>query len=316
MFIVFGGFFCAKENSSGNVPEDLVIFHAGSLAVPFREVSERFKKRFPGVNIRAESAGSRDTARKVSDLGRRCDVLASADYEVIDSLLIPEHADFNIRFAANEMVIAYTDDSAYADTITSRNWPEVLLAEGVIFGRSDPNRDPCGYRTVMVLQLAEKHYRIPGLAGRLGEKNGSKFIRPKEVDLLALLEVGEIDFLFIYRSVALQHQLRFVLLPDEVNLKSVRFRDLYATVTVDLSGKEPGQYVTRRGAPMVYGVTIPRNCRNRESAEAWVRLLLSEVGREVMERNGQPSIAPPLTDQLGMLPDSLKSLCRATGEGE
>ena len=308
------GVACRKHDPAGKAADELVIFHAGSLAVPFREVSERFKEQFPNVVVKAEAAGSRDTARKVSDLARQCDVLGSADYKVIDNLLIPEHADFSIRFATNEMVIAFTEHSAYATKITAENWPKLLLDDDVIFGRSDPNRDPCGYRTVMVFQLAERHYQIPGLARRLNQKHNRKYIRPKETNLLGLLEAGEIDFLFIYRSVASQHGLKFVVLPNEVNLKSTQLTDLYATASVQLTGKKPGEYITRRGAPMVYGVTIPKSCKNRELAEAYVRLLLSDAGQEIMRENGQPAIAPALTDHFDLLPSTLQPLCKAIGE--
>lgn len=47
-----------------------------------------------------EAAGSRDCARKIRDLKRPCDVLASADYLVIEQLLVPDYADWNICFAA------------------------------------------------------------------------------------------------------------------------------------------------------------------------------------------------------------------------
>ncbi len=306
----------AQKNARSRAKGNLVIFHAGSLSVPFREVSRLFNERYPNVSIRAEAAGSRDTARKVSDLGRSCDVLGSADYKVIDNLLIPEHADFNIRFATNEMVIAYTDRSTHAGGITAENWPYVLLADTVMFGRSDPNRDPCGYRTVMIFQLSERYYEIPGLGRKLQEKHARKFIRPKETDLLALLEAGEIDYLFIYRSVASQHGLKFITLPDEVNLRSAEFAELYANATVEVTGKKPGEFMTRKGAPMVYGVTIPKNCENRELAEAWVESLLSAEGRAIMERNGQPAIVPALTSQFDALPEILKPLCKAIDDVE
>lgn len=308
----------AAENriAADSAGGELVIFHAGSLAVPFREVSARFNEMYPNVRIKAEAAGSRDSARKISDLGRSCDVLGSADYRVIDTLLMPRHAVFNIRFATNEMVIAYTPDSSRADAISADNWPEVLLDEGVAFGRADPNRDPCGYRTVMVFQLAERYYKIPGLARALQDKHRRRYIRPKETDLLALLEVGEIDFLFIYRSVALQHGLEFVPLPDEVNLESPELAGLYATAEVQLSGNKPGELLTRKGAPMVYGVTIPSNSPNRELAEKWVGLLLSSTGRDIMKRNGQPPIAPPRTAQFERLPQRLRSVCRPIGDGD
>ena len=177
-------------------------------------------------------------------------------------------------------------------------------------GRSDPDLDPCGYRTLMVFQLAEKHYKIPGLANKLEVKD--RYIRPKETDLLALLEFGEIDYLFIYRSVATQHGLNMILLPDQMNLKSSGFSETYNTATVRISGKRPGQLITCRGEPMIYSITIPKTVKNEEAAQSWIALLLSEKGREIMEINGQPCISPAKAEPINKLPDNLKPFCKET----
>jgi molybdate/tungstate transport system substrate-binding protein len=161
----------------------------------------------------------------------------------------------------------------------------------------------------MTFQLAEKQYDIPGLAAKLTEKDGQKYIRPKETDLLALLEAGEIDYLFIYRSVGEQHSLNLLLLPDEVNLKRAELADLYATATVELTGKEPGEFITQTGAPMVYGITMPFKAEQQEMALAYIALLLSPEGQAIMEGNGQPSINPAYCEQYDALPDMLKPLC-------
>ena len=289
---------------------DLVIFHAGSLSIPFRDLAKAFLKKHPGVNVHAEAAGSRHCARKISDLGRRADIMASADYKVVRNLLMPKHADFNIRFATNEMAIAYTAKSRQASEIQGDNWHKILLDPAVRFGRSDPNSDPCGYRTVMVFQLAEKRYGVTGLAAKLRAKHGRRFIRPKETDLLSLVEAGEIDYLFIYRSVAAQHGLKMILLPDEVNLSSTKHRKLYRTATVRVTGKKPGSYITRRGEPMVYSITIPKRARNRKLAEAFVAFLLSKEGRGIIEKNGQPFLWPMAMDGADKLPASLRALVR------
>ena len=194
---------CSREEKTDDT-RDLIIFHAGSLSVPFKEISEAFERENPGVKVLLEAAGSRTCARKITDLGRRCDVMASADYSVIDALLIPEHAAWNIKFASNEMAIVYHGGSRSAGEINADNWHEILLRDGVAFGRSDPNSDPCGYRAVLTVKLAEGHYGLEGLSGSLLEKD-NEYIRPKETDLLALLESGTIDYIFLYRSVAQQH---------------------------------------------------------------------------------------------------------------
>ncbi|MFC1676229.1 tungstate ABC transporter substrate-binding protein WtpA [Planctomycetota bacterium] len=270
---------------------ELIIFHAGSLAVPFKQICEEFSRTDPSVNISCEAAGSRICARKITDLNRPCDIMASADYTVIDTLLIPKHADFNIKFASNQMVIAFHENSAIARQINKNNWFEILLKKNVAFGRSDPNSDPCGYRSVFVMKLAEKYYNRPGLAVEMAGKD-QKYIRPKEVDLLALLEAGELDYIFIYRSVAKQHGLKILTLPDQINLSNAEFADFYKTASIRLTGKRPGEFITKKAQPILYGVTIPKNASNRELAERFLKFLLDPgKGGVILEKNGQNFIA-------------------------
>ncbi|MBN2209284.1 MAG: tungstate ABC transporter substrate-binding protein WtpA [Candidatus Coatesbacteria bacterium] len=290
----------------------LVVFHAGSLAVPLKKISDAFMKEHPKVTVLLEAAGSRDCARKIADLKRPCDVLASADYVVIDELLIPEHADWNIKFASNEMAIVYQDSSRGSDRINRDNWFEVLMEEGIRFGRSDPNADPCGYRAIMTMKLAEKYYNKPKLAEKMLKKD-TRYVRPKAVDLLALLETHTIDYFFEYTSVAQQHGLKCLLLPDEVNLKKPELADLYRTVSVDVTGKKPGEVTAQKGAPMVYGVTIPKSSPNPEAALAFVQFLLDkDKGMAVMERSGQPSVVPSPTATYDKLPTSLRKYAERT----
>ena len=295
----------ANEKAS-EVSGQLVIFHAGSLAVPFKQICEEFNRHYPRVKIVCEAAGSRVCARKITDLHRACDIIASADYTVIDTLLIPEYAEWNIKFAGNEMVIAYSADSRRASDINRDNWYDILLKKGVAFGRSDPNADPCGYRTVLVITLAEKFYNRPGLTAKMLAKD-QRYIRPKEVDLLALLEAGQLDYIFIYRSVAEQHKLKYLTLPDEINLKKAAFADFYKTSSVRLTGKNPGTFITKTGAPIIYGISIPRNAPNPKIALAFLAFLLdADKGGAILEKNGQAAVVPAPTDTFDKLPESLK----------
>ena len=289
--------------------ENLMVFHAGSLAVPFKALAKAFSKQHPQVSIDLEAAGSRTCARKITDLKRPCDVMASADFTVIDELLIPQYADWNISFATNEMAIAYRPDAPGAKTINGQNWYKTLLQKGTQYGHSDPNSDPCGYRTLLVWQLAEKYYQTPGLYPKLMEGCPPKNIRPKETDLIALLEVGEIDYLFIYRSVCEQHKMPFVVLPDQINLKSVRYEKFYNQAAVKISGKKPGDFITKTGKPMVYGITIPKNAPNRNMAIRFVAFVVGPEGQKIMRENGQPPISPPrASGALNQLPPLLQKL--------
>ena len=290
-----------SEELSGTLP----IFHAGSLTIPFAQVSEEFNKLYPGVEILLESAGSLTTIRKVTELHKECGVIGSADYTAIPPLMFPEYADWYIIFATNQMVIAYTDNSLFGNEINKDNWYEILQRDGVKYGRSNPDRDPCGYRTLMVWQLAEDYYNAPGLYDKLYGAAG-ELIRPKEVDLIALLESGDLDYAFEYLSVASQHKLNFVALPAEIDLSSQEFRDYYSKVKVEIAGKKPGETITKTGKPIVYGITIPKNAPHPELAILWVDFLLSSDGIAIMEANGQPPIIPAVTNDKSKLPDELR----------
>jgi len=295
------------KRQSFSLSSELIIFHAGSLAVPFKQICEEFNRQYPELKIFCEAAGSRICARKIADLHKPCDIIACSDYNVIDSLLIPEYADWNIKFASNEVVIAFREDSRRAGVINKENWYDILLAKDVTFGRSDPNSDPCGYRAVLTLMLAEKFYGRPGLAARMLAKN-RRYIRPKEVDLLALLEVGELDYIFTYRSIAQQHGLKYIVLPDQINLKRAEFADFYKSASVRLTGKKPGTFITRTGSPIIYGVSIPKNAPNPKLALAFLVFLLdADKGGAILERNGQTLVLPSPTNSFDRLPERLKS---------
>ena len=298
-----------RQKSENN---QLTIFHAGSLSVPFKQMKEAFEKENPGVKILLESAGSVKCARKITDLNKDCDIMASADYTIIDELLIPDYASWNIKFASNEMAIVYHDASKYSDEINAQNWHEILLRKDVLFGRSDPNSDPCGYRAILTSQLAENYYNQPGFAEKITSKN-REYIRPKEVDLLALLESNTIDYIFLYRSVAQQHELKYVILPDSINLKNPDLSNYYKNAKVDITGKTPGSTITKTGQAMVYGITILDNAPNKELALKFVDFILSEQGgTKIMEENGQPSIIPAYSETFDAIPKKLKQYAKST----
>jgi len=287
--------------------EDIIVFHAGSLAVPFAEMETVFETKYPQYDVKREVSGSRKAARKVSDIKRAADVLASADYKVIDNLLIPKDAKFNVQFATNEMALAYTEKSKYAKEINAENWTDIVLKEGVKVGHSNPNFDPCGYRSVLVTKLAEKYYKKEGFYDALlgykerykgGNENKKKvLVRPKETDLLGLLEVHAIDYLYIYKSVAQQHKLKYIRLPKEISLKDETFEEQYRSVTFRINGKKPGETIEKKGGAMIYGITIPQNAKspkNLKGAVTFVNFVLSKEGREIMKKSGQGVIEPPV----------------------
>ena len=277
---------CAQEDNRETRADTtdegpLVVFNAGSLARPLRAALDTFAMR-EGIRVEQEQAGSLETARKVTELGRIPDVIALADHEIFPQLLVPEHCSWYARFARNRMVLAHTSRSRHADSIIPANWWRIVMRPGVETGHSDPNLDPAGYRSLLVMQLAERYYGQPGLAERLRRAIPARNVRPKEIDLVALLETGELDYAFEYESVARGASLDFVAFPDSVSLGNLRDSAFYALTSVRIVGRRPGDSITMRGEPIVYALSIPRRAAHPRLAERFVMFLMSEDGRRVL----------------------------------
>jgi len=246
-------------------------------------MADTFMRMHPKVKILSEGAGSLDCARKITDLRRPCDIFASADYAVIDRLIVPQFASENHPFARNEMALVYTPKSRFATEINTHNWKEVILRPQVYIGRSDPDADPCGYRTLLTLQLAGCEQQVKA------KKN--QFMRPKEVDLLALLESGSVDYIFLYKSVALQHGLPYVALSDSVNLSRVELAQHYASAGLYVRGNTPSDSLYMEGAPMVYSYAVLNDAPNPKVAKAFAAFMSDpNGGLAIMREMGQMPI--------------------------
>ncbi len=292
----------------------LIIFHAGSLSLPFKKIEDKFEALHPDVDILREPAGSVNCARKITDLKKPCDIMASSDYKVINKFLIPDYADWNIYFANNQIVLCYTKKSRYTDTIDQKNWYEIIQKKDVSWGHADPNVDPCGYRSLMVIQLAEKHYKIKGLYEKIMATRDIKNVRPKSEDMISLLETGNMDYAWEYLSVAIQHELKYVKLPNQINLGNQKFDHFYKKANLEIDKGEPGKLMKLNGNAITYGITILKDAPNKELAVKFLEFLLDpDNGLKVLNDSGQPPIIPcevPTRDMKNLLPKVLKELVK------
>lgn len=271
----------------------LVVFNAGSLARPIRAALDTFAAR-EGVRVEQESAGSLETARKLTELGKVPDVVALADAEVFPRYLMPAQVDGYVEFARNRMVLAYTDRSRFASEMGRDTWWRILLRPGVETGRSDPQLDPNGYRSMLVWQLAERHYGEPRLAARLEAASPARNVRPKEADLIGLLQAGEFDYIWSYESIARAIGLHYVVLPEAVDLSTPDSAASYARAAITVRGARAGDSVTFRGAPIVYAFAVPRAAPHAELAARFAAFLLSDPGRVILRREGLDAVENPV----------------------
>lgn len=318
------------------------VFHAGSLTVPFSSFANVWIAVHPEYTIDNEPYGSSAAIRQITELGRRADLLGSADYTLIYSMMmnvtIPgsgmKYADWYIIFAINEMGIAYVpgNNPPYLENLTlgANKWFEILNRTDVTFGRADPWQDPCGYRTLMVWGLADDYYNLSGTADPQEinqsmyfkdplsgyEGPGKTKVKAKEVDLISTLETGEIDYLFIYKSVAVQHNLGYLELDDHIDLSNYTLESTYNNVTVHrISPLVPGKSSSDiQGKAIQYGITIPNNAPNPEGAVEYLKFILGYPG--MMQEFGQPPYYPAYASNVSKLPEKLQPYCVDYPEAE
>ncbi|MGD0641048.1 MAG: extracellular solute-binding protein [Roseiarcus sp.] len=300
---------CGAASASAQAPATLTIFGAGTLAAPFKQIDEAFEKQNPGVVVEAQFGGSVMMARKIADLHQNADVIAVADYSVIPKYLFggdgkTAYADWYAGFAQNAITFVYTDKSKFAKEISPQNWYQYLAKPDVQIGRSNPDTDPSGYQTLQMLALAETRYQSPGLEAKVLANAPQANMRDTETELIAALQLGQIDYLAIYRSDALQHHLSFLDLPAEINLSDPADAATYAKVVAHTKNGDVA------GKPIVYAVAVPRNADHPDWAQKFVAFLLSPAGQEIMASNGFGAVNPAYAVGVDAMPQSLRALVK------
>ena len=268
------------QRSTASARDTVVVYLAASLTKPLQAALDSFAVR-NDIAVQRESGASLEHARKITELGRIPDVIALADVEVFPQLLMPAYVSWYAEFARNRMIIGYTEKSRHATEIDSTNWAQVLAMPDVQVGRPDPDLAPAGYRTLLMLQLAERHYRSPGLAARVLANAPRRNMRPNAAELATLLQTGELDYIFDYESVASAYGFKALHLPPAIDLGDPAQAAAYAAARVRVKGKGSDS-AAFAGAPIVYALSVPRGAPHAAAAQRLASFLLSADGRQMM----------------------------------
>ena len=337
---LFSHFFSPEQEEESRV---LKIFCAGSLIMPLDPVEEAFEEAYPNVDVQIEGHGSIQVIRHVTEIGDRVDLMMVADYELIPSMAYnalmegsdESFADWYIRFAGNSIVLAYTDNSRYSDEVTAENWYEILRRPDVRFGFPDPLIDALGYRSPMIIQLAENYYQDDTLFNDLVTVNFDPGfyavdmddqtvlvvpelmnpdverirLRASSVQLVPLLESGGIDYCFMYESNAEQYDVKYIELPGEIDLSSPEYEEWYRQVQIKFEHQRFGSVgLTRDGKTIYYGLTIPNNAPNPDLAVDMIEFIISGEGKGIFNELQHPIYEPAYTDNMAALPQELAVL--------
>jgi len=218
----------ASGSKSADDPEPVSVLAAGSLQVALSEGLA------PAVDVpvRVESRGSASLARLIAADKRDPDLASVADTALFESVLRPP---WYAVFASNAVVLAYnrkTEGGRRIRDAGRENWYAPLLAENVALGRTDPDRDPLGYRTLFALELASRYYDDAADLRAAIPARGQIY---PETSLLSRFETGALDAAVVYRNMAVERGYDYLDLPTQIDLSAPEHvEEWYSTVSYTL----------------------------------------------------------------------------------
>jgi len=236
------------------------------------------------------SGGSNADASAIA-AGAPDDIFVSASL----SATAPAHlgslsSNWAVGIASDQMVLAYSNatltnpaasaiiaegkTAAGSNATSDWNTFYTSLTSGTVrVGISSPVADPAGLRAWLVLEAAgylysggnQQAYGSPLL------KSGGNVTASSAANLVAPLQSGQIQFLFIYRSAAITDGLGYLSLNTHVNLSSPALASFYSQFSyTDSAGKTAG-------APIVIVITVPLGSVNTAEALEFVQYVVRNM---------------------------------------
>lgn len=195
----------------------------------------------------AKGAGSFTAAREIGQ-GDPSNVFMSVSLNSYNkSYLGTRYSGWAIAFASDQLVLAYSNatqsgevnsiisglNSALADNSSTgfHNAFSNLTSGKVKVGISDPASDPAGLRGWISLEIAGNLYdggNQSYFTNRLLQNNGVSNSSSAAL-LVSPLLTGQIQFLFIYKSVAVSKGLKYVSLPPRMNFGDPALSNYYSS---------------------------------------------------------------------------------------
>jgi len=253
--------------------ETVSVLAAGSLANAF----EHGLGPASDYPLRTEAHGSTEVTRLVADGRKDPDIVALADTALFEPIL---DTDWFVEFATNAVVLAYTRETEggrRVESAGSEGWYRPLIESDVRLGRTDPDLDPLGYRTLFTLELATEYYETAiDLRAQLPSREQ---VYP-ETQLVSQFETGNVDAAFVYRNMAEERGYEYISLPAAIDLSDPTFADRYQTATYELPDG-----VAVRGGVIRYGGTL--RTESRAASDVFERMTdgqyLRDFGFEIPE---------------------------------
>ena len=232
----------------------VAVAYAGSLVRTMEGPIAQSLRERTGLQFSGEAKGSRALAHLISAGLRTPDVFLSADPKLMDGIC----DDYTV-FGSASMVVAYSPRSPHRALFEEvargrRTLLSALAQPGVRIGRTDPQLDPKGARTVRSLTLLGRHFHDPRAAAAV---LAGSAVFPEE-DLAVRVESGELDAGFFYSTETPGRGLVTLALPPDSNLSTQN----------------------------AYAIGVVRGAKHPTAAREFIAFLLHGDGRRILESAG------------------------------
>ena len=247
----------AVPTRAADTAKPLEVYAAASLADAFTELGRLFEQRQPGIHVRFNFAGSQQLATQIEQ-GAAADLFASADERWMDyakerGLVVGEPE----MFVRNRLVVIVPKTNpariGRLQDLAKSGIKLVLAADAVPVGR---------YSRIVIRNLSHTDGFAADFAPRVMKNVVSEEENVKSV--VSKVQLGEADAGFVYRSDISPAMARYV-----------RVYEVPASANVVAT----------------YPIALIKDAPAPEAAKAFMNLVLSPEGQQVLERHGLVPLA-------------------------
>lgn len=301
----------------------LILYIADAYALEGQSLLQSFSASTGVTTAPPKAAGSLVLAQQIAQ-GNPVSVFISVSKSAVQSQYLKnQSAGWAVAFASDQMTIAYSNASlqssaasavtaAYAKAAASNStsdWYSFfndLTSGAVKVGISNPNADPAGYRGWIVLQAAGGAYANSSayFAQRM-LTNAGNITGSSAANLVAPLEAGQIQFLFIYKSAAMSQGLHYFQLPDAINLGSPSKASFYSKFSYTISTG------VQKGAPIVLYIAVPKDSTDFADSVQFVSYVVQN-DQTVLESYHLTIISPAILYNDTRVPPQISQLLKTS----
>jgi len=237
----------APTKETAKPPGELTVFAASSLREAFLDLEQAFSAAHPDVQITFNFAGTQELRAQIEH-GAAVDVFAAADSKHMKELATAGAVVDPVVFARNEPVVVVARDRAAALTA----FADLPKAARIVIGVPDV---PIGRYTDQILGNAGSKLGA-AVKAAIEAKIVSRELNVRQV--LAKVSLGEADAGIVYRTdaVTAADKVAVVAIPPEINVVAE------------------------------YPIAVLKAAPNTALAHAWLALVLSAAGQELLTKRG------------------------------